>query len=187
MQPWHEGPDLHELWKPCRVEGSRVEPELDVALSCAEALADLHAKGWAHGDVQPSHFIVGHRRAQLIDLALAHGQPVVEAVDFPFRGGLVHYEAPESSRSVLAHGTAVPTLEADVYVLGATFFISATGTRAVAYPDDAPRPVQRQAVVDGPHRPVTVPGVFGELIGEMPRPGPADRPTIGEVCEALDC
>lgn len=117
------------MWKPCRVEGSRVEPELDVALSCAEALADLHAKGWAHGDVQPSHFIAGHRRAQLIDLALAHGQPVVEAVDFPFRGGLVHYEAPEISRSVLAHGTAVPTLEADVYALGATFFISATGTR----------------------------------------------------------
>lgn len=185
VQPWHEGPDLWELWKPCRVEGSTVEPKLDVALSCAEALADLHIKGWAHGDVQPAHFIIGHRQAQLIDLALAHGQPIVEAFDFPFRGCLVHYEAPEISRSVLADGTAVPTPEADVYALGAAFFISATGTRAVAYPDDAPRPVQRQAVVDGPHRPVTVPGAFGELIEEMLRPNPADRPTIGEVCKAL--
>lgn len=53
----------------------------------------------------------------------------------------------------------------------------------VAYPDDAPRPVQGQAVAEGAHRPVSVRGVFGVLIEEMLRPDPADRPTSTEVCE----
>lgn len=69
--------------------------------------------------------------------------------DFPFRGCLVHYEAPEIARSVLATGEAEPTEEADIYALGASLLISATGWRAMEYPDDAPRSVQREAVANG--------------------------------------
>ncbi|WP_422641081.1 protein kinase domain-containing protein [Streptomyces formicae] len=186
IQPWREGPDLYQLWEPCRRQVSSVEPHASVALGCVEALAELHAKGWAHGDIQPAHFIIGPERTHLIDLALARGGHVPEGYDFPFRGCLVHYEAPEISRSVLATGEAEPTQEADIYALGASLLISATGRRAVEYPDDAPRPVQRQAVAKGHHRPVTVPGELGNLIEAMLSPTPEERPTITEAVNALN-
>lgn len=185
VQPWREGPSLYQLWETCRAEGSSVEPHQSVALSCVEALAELHIKGWAHGDVQPAHFIVGPDRTHLIDLALAKGAQLPLGLDFPFRGCLVHYEAPEISRSVLENGEAEQTQAGDIYALGASLLISATGMRAVEYPDDAPRPVQRQAVVDGRHREVTIPGRMGRLVRDMLRYDPKDRPTIYEVGKAL--
>ncbi|WP_037887600.1 protein kinase domain-containing protein [Streptomyces viridochromogenes] len=185
FQPWREGPDLYQLWEPCRRPDSSIAPHTSVALGCVEALAELHAKGWAHGDVQPAHFIIGPERTHLIDLALARGGDVPESYDFPFRGCLVHYEAPEIARSVLDTGEAEPTQEADIYALGASLLISATGWRAVEYPDDAPRPVQREAVANGRRRAVRVPGELGDLIDAMLSHAPEDRPTIYEVGKAL--
>lgn len=185
LQPWHDGPDLYRLWEPCREKDSPVESPAIVALGCVEALAELHAKGWAHGDVQPAHFIIGLERTHLIDLALARGGHVPEEYDFPFRGCLVHYEAPEIARSVLTTGEAEPTPEADIYALGASLLISATGRRAVEYPDDASRTEQRRAVASGKRRPVRAPGELGDLIDTMLSPAPGDRPTIQEVREAL--
>ncbi|GCB48231.1 protein kinase [Streptomyces sp. NL15-2K] len=185
FQPWHEGPDLYRLCEPCRRPDSSIAPHTSVALGCVEALAELHAKGWAHGDVQPAHFIIGSERTHLIDLALARGGHVPEGYDFPFRGCLVHYEAPEIARSVLDTGEAKPTPEADIYALGASLLISATGWRTMEYPDDAPRSVQREAVADGRRRPVKAPGELGELIDAMLSHAPGDRPTIYEVGKAL--
>ncbi|MFD7677568.1 protein kinase [Streptomyces sp. NPDC060187] len=185
VQPWHDGPDLHDLWMPVRKEGSKVEPHMSVALSCAQALGDLHSKGWAHGDVQPAHFIIGLDSTSLIDLALAHGHWIPDGYDFAYRGCLVHYEAPEISNAILETGEAVPTFESDVYGLGASLLLSSTGWRAVEYPDDAPRSVQRQAVAEGNRRPVSAPGKLGPLVDAMLSRNPADRPTIGEVIAAL--
>lgn len=140
VQPWREGTSLYDLWEPCRAQRAAKEPDPGDALSCAQAVAALHSKGWAHGDIQSAHLIVGQDGTELIDLALAHGGLIPDVYDFRFPGCLVHYEAPEISKSVLATGYAVPTMEADVYALGASLFISATGWRAVAYPDDAPAP-----------------------------------------------
>ncbi|GAA3255110.1 hypothetical protein GCM10010469_17210 [Streptomyces labedae] len=89
------------------------------------------------------------------------------------------------ARSVLATGEAEPTQEADIYGLGASLLISATGLRAMEYPDDAPRPVQREAVANGKRRPVKAPGPLGELIDAMLSYTPEDRPTIYEVGNAL--
>ncbi|MET8981542.1 protein kinase [Streptomyces sp. NPDC004539] len=186
VQPWRSGPDLYRLWEPRRRREAPVEPHVSVAPGCVEALAEVHARGWAHGDVQPAHFIVGPDHVHLIDLALARGGDVPEVYDFPYRGCLVHYEAPEISRSVLATGRAEPTPEADVYALGASLLISATGWRAVEYPDDAPRSVQREAVADGRRRPVKAPGRLGELIDAMLSHDPKDRPTLQEAAEVLN-
>ncbi|MFD7259607.1 protein kinase [Streptomyces sp. NPDC059874] len=183
-QPWRQGDSLYDRWAPCR--DGEAQPNLGEAMSCAVALSGLHGMGWVHGDVQPAHFLLGEvGGAFLIDLALSIGGQIPRAYDFPYRGCLVHYEAPEISASVLESGTATPTQESDVYALGAALFISATGWRHVAYPDDAPRDVQRQAIVAGPHRPVNVPGVLGSLIPHMLSRSPADRPTSAEVCERL--
>ncbi|MFI9050671.1 protein kinase [Streptomyces sp. NPDC053427] len=184
-QPWREGEALFDLWEPGRHPTKPATPNLDQALSCAVALADLHAAGWTHGDVQPNHFVIGPAGSFLIDLGLARGGEVPEVYDFRYRGCLVHYEAPEISRSILETGTAVPTQEADVYALGASLFISATGWRHVPYPDDADRKDQRQAIVDRPHRKITVPGALGKLIEHMMSREPADRPTSAEVRQEL--
>ncbi|MEU5973787.1 protein kinase [Streptomyces sp. NPDC047315] len=185
VQPWHHGDSLYDLWQPHRAEGASTEPDPSEALSCAEAVAALHAAGWVHGDIQPSHLITSPVGTNLIDLALAHGGTVPAAYDFSYRGCLVHYESPEISRSVLETGTATPTEASDVYALGASLFISATGLRHVAYPDDASRRDQRQAIVDGPHRPVIVPGTLGKIIEATLSPTPTDRPTSREVCDEL--
>ncbi|QIY57008.1 protein kinase [Streptomyces sp. RPA4-5] len=184
-QPWREGESLHRVWEPHRHPKEPTAPDPEEARSCAAALAKLHEDGWAHGDVQPNHFVIGPTGTFLIDLALAHGGEVPEDYDFRYRGCLVHYEAPEISRSILDSGTATPTKEADVYALGASFFLSATGRRHVPFPDDASRRDQRRAIVDKPHRPITVPGAQGRLIEQMMSRDPADRPSSTEVCQAL--
>ncbi|MEV6730038.1 protein kinase [Streptomyces sp. NPDC051364] len=185
-QPWRNGDSLYELWEPHRFETSPPTPDLGEALSCAVALATLHEKGWVHGDVQPAHFVIGRSAGTfLIDLGLAQGGKVPREYDFSYHGCLVHYEAPEISGSVLRTGYAVPTRESDVYGLGASLFISATGSRHVDYPDDAERWEQRRAIVDKPHRDVNVPGVLGKLIEAMMSRRIADRPSSTEVCEEL--
>ncbi|MFJ8931574.1 protein kinase [Streptomyces sp. NPDC102364] len=183
IQPWHEGPDLQQLWERHRVDGT--VPSVTTALECAGALAGLHAKGWAHGDVQPMHFLIGPTRTHLIDLALAQGKPVAAEVDFPHRGCLVHYEAPELSRQVLEDGQASPTQASDIYGLGASLLMAARSRRAVTYPDDAPRPVQRKAIVEGNRRPVNVDGPLGELVEHMLSYKPTDRPTLQQVINSM--
>lgn len=185
IQPWHGGLSLHDKWAECRRPGRATPPDRPDAVAAATALADLHRTGWVHGDVQPAHLILDATGATLIDLGLARGGYVPPRWDFPYRGCLVHYEAPEIARSVLAHGTARPTRESDVYALGASLLISATGWRHVAYPDDAPREEQRRAVVENPHRPVTIAGDLGTVVDAMLSHRPADRPTAAEVRDTL--
>ncbi|MFH9421235.1 protein kinase [Streptomyces sp. NPDC017529] len=185
-QPWHAGTDLYELWGPHRSGEINIPFDLAPALACATKLAALHDRNWIHGDIQPAHFIIGSDGgATVIDLALAQGGSLPGELDLPYPGCLVHYESPEISRSVLEKGTATPTTASDVYGFGASLFMSATGWRHVEYPDDAPRSVQRKAVAAVPHRPVTVPGMFGKLIEAMLSPAPGDRPTSAEVCSVL--
>ncbi|MFG3349244.1 protein kinase [Streptomyces sp. NPDC048018] len=185
VQPWHSGPSLYDKWAPHRAPGNKAVPSRLDALASATALANLHRSGWVHGDVQPAHLIMGSAGATLIDLGLARGGHVPARWDFPYKGCLVHYEAPEIARSVLAHGTAEPTRESDVYALGASLLISATGWRHVAYADDASREEQRQAIVDKPHRPVVIAGELGRLTDAMLSYHPSDRPTADEICTAL--
>ncbi len=183
-QPWRSGVSLYELWTPHRAEPAP-QPDLQEVLSCVAALANLHRKRWIHGDIQPAHLILGRAGTFLIDLALAQGGQIPDSLDFAYRGCLVHYEAPEIARSVLQNGFAIPTRESDVYALGSSLFISVTGRRHVAYPDDADRRDQRKAIADGPNRSVEIPGPLGPLIGAMMLRRPSERPTATEVCREL--
>ncbi|MGW2231597.1 hypothetical protein [Streptomyces formicae] len=82
---------------------------------------------------------------------------------------------------MLATGTATPSPAADVYALGASLLISATGIRAMEYPDHAEREEQRQAVVDNKRRPFDLPGSFGVMVDRMLSYEPYDRPALSEV------
>lgn len=184
-QPWRFGNSLYDRWGHHRAGPEYPEPDLRDAAQCVAALAALHRKRWVHCDIQPAHLIMGSERTFLIDLALAQGGPVPDDVDFAYRGCLVHYEAPEIARSVLQTGFAIPTRESDIYALGASLMISATGKRHVQYPDDADRRDQRRAIADGPRQRVEIPGLLGSLLTAMMARLPRDRPTADDVSREL--
>lgn len=182
VQPWHDGDDLWSLWS-----GRRDDPSAPIdyltAAECVESVDRLHSDGWCHGDIQPAHLIVtgGTDGVRLIDLAFARGGTLSGLYEFPYPGCLVHYESPEISRNVLAAGTAAPSPSADVYALGASLLIAATGMRAMVYPNDAERRVQRQAVVDNRRRLFDLPDPFGSMLDQMLSYEPYDRPALSEV------
>jgi tRNA A-37 threonylcarbamoyl transferase component Bud32 len=85
---------------------------LALAAGAAQELAELHAAGWAHGDLQPDHVILEGKVTRIIDLACAQGP-----ADVPFyvhRGGLAHTTAPEVADLILSseeHITLTPEAE----------------------------------------------------------------------------
>ncbi|MGW2376611.1 protein kinase domain-containing protein [Kitasatospora sp. NPDC001683] len=124
LEPAHRGDDTPAIRRSI----------LTAAAEAAEALADLHAAGWTHGDLQPDHVVFEHDAVRIIDLACAQGP-----VALPFyvhRGGLAHTTAPEIATLILDttdHITTTP--EADVWSLAASLFWSWTRTPPTDYRD----------------------------------------------------
>ncbi|MFJ4597241.1 MULTISPECIES: hypothetical protein [unclassified Kitasatospora] len=55
VTPWLVGPSTWQALRPLRKgEGGRDEA-LAAAVGLCRAVADLHAEGWVHGDLQPQH------------------------------------------------------------------------------------------------------------------------------------
>lgn len=94
-------------------------------ISLYSCLNILHSSGWAHGDVQPAHFIREHSgRMDLIDLGLA------QSIDHPvdsYQGGLVHFNAPEICRDILDGNRVAATPQSDVFSLASVVFFAVTG------------------------------------------------------------
>jgi len=81
---WVEGITPCRLFTPARRGGdspARRDSILRVALNIIDRLAQLHALGWRHADLQPAHILVSDTTVRLIDFALAQGphpfQPAV--------------------------------------------------------------------------------------------------------------
>ncbi|MBK7579640.1 MAG: sigma 54-interacting transcriptional regulator [Myxococcales bacterium] len=91
----------------------RQQLALVVARDVGEALADLHASGFAHGDVKPANIVVERARrvlrARLVDLGLA-----TRAEETSVRGGTRRYLAPES----LAPDSLGDARARDLFALG---------------------------------------------------------------------
>jgi serine/threonine protein kinase len=107
---------------------------LTAAAGAAEALAELHAAGWTHGDLQPDHFVFEDGTVRISDLACAQGPVAVPF--YVHRGGLAHTTAPEIAALIIGtadHITTTP--EADVWSLAASLFWSWTRTPPTDYRD----------------------------------------------------
>jgi serine/threonine protein kinase len=84
----------------------------------SSALRYLHAQGVLHLDVKPGNIIVGGGRARLIDLSLAQAPGLV-----PAGRGTPSYLSPEQGVGGLVTGAS------DVWGLGLTLFVAATGVK----------------------------------------------------------
>ncbi|WP_179893235.1 MULTISPECIES: protein kinase domain-containing protein [Streptomyces] len=161
---------------------------LGIARTWAERLAQLHAAGWAHADVQPTNTLVTKAgAAAVIDYALACGPG--DRPRLPYRGALTHTTAPEIAGAILSttactHIRAEPP--ADIWGLGASLFWCWTGHRPVSYEDGAPREDKLKAISKAATLPLgdVRPWAFTEfekVIRACLAPAPEERPSAPDL------
>lgn len=101
--------------------------------SIARTYAPIHEKGFLHGDVQPPHVFIEQETGQVVLLDWGLGQRIGSA-DNCYRGGFVHYAAPEIAKGTLEQSEHIEyDVLAEVYSLGAMFYFLYTGETAVDY------------------------------------------------------
>lgn len=91
-----------------------------------QKVGDLHDFGFVHGDLQPQHFLVDdENEIHLLDTEFVTKR---KDVNKNYRGGLVHFNAPEVAEAILEEASQVPldTLT-DIYALAAVVFTTYTG------------------------------------------------------------
>ncbi|MGW7446467.1 protein kinase domain-containing protein [Kitasatospora sp. NPDC054795] len=193
VTPWLTGPSTWQIFRPVRKDGCRKVEALAAAVGLCRAVADLHAAGWVHGDLQPAHGIHGEDgTVRLLDFAWTRR---IDSTPWTtFNGTMIHLTAPELAARIINGPQPVQTtLTADVYALAATLWTCVTGTWPLDYATaglETETPVDeiRKAIA---HR--TVP-----MSTAMPWPAlqtrlrhvllaaPDDRPTAAELAESTE-
>jgi serine/threonine protein kinase len=183
---WRDGITPHRLLAPARRgddSPARREGILRATIAVTDRMAQLHALGWLHADLQPAHILLGPTAVDLIDFALAQG-PHQFPSDVAYRGGMVHFTAPETAAHILAtpdDQSVVIDERAEVYAFAAILHLAWTGLPPTAYThDQAPLRDKIKDVAHGCHhdlaaiRPWPWPA-FENALRHALRPEPADR------------
>ena len=176
---WVAGQSVYRYVKELR---DRPEPDtkpkrLELFAAMFAKVAELHAAGYLHGDLQPDHFRWTDNTVQLLDFALTHHTDE----DFDYPGALVHFSAPEVCAQQLAGSSAghdspghcSPVRydeQAELYSLAAVVFFLYTGQLSVDYGnEDAKLDLEkkRERIAQG-HR-TTFVGAGFEGAGAEPR------------------
>jgi eukaryotic-like serine/threonine-protein kinase len=170
-----EGPRLSTL---IRRHGVDLEQLLPLALNLCSVLHYLAREGVVHLDVKPRNIIMG-AEPRLIDLSIA--RPVDELALLRSPAGTDAYMAPEQCDPERFGELGPP---ADVWGLGATLYEAISRRRPFAGLDDASRfPQLRQSPPPLDRR---VPAPVAAAVMSCLEFRPADRPTAGELGDALE-
>lgn len=173
--PWWPGTAVHHHFAAFRQApadpGSRQQAAAAAARAAA-AVADLHATGWAHGNLQPDHILLAASETRLLSLAQAHGSShcLPDDLAVPYSGGSRHLLAPELDEQFRDRAAVVPTAAADVYALAGTLVASMTGTW--------PRLARSRNAPVGWSR-------LDTLLATAMAVHPGDRPTATELADEL--
>ncbi|WP_030299070.1 hypothetical protein [Streptomyces katrae] len=193
LTDWLEGPSTWEVFAPVRAGGADRQHALAAAADLCSAVAVLHAAGWVHADLQPSHGIHTPDGVKLIDLAWAWRPGWDQGNNF--NGGMTHLLSPELAAAIITGDKpVVVTPAADVYALAGTLWACATGTWPLDYQAAAIDPQTctphelRQHIATGR---VPVPAnlpwpELQEVLLPVLLDDPANRPTAGELGKALE-
>ncbi|MFF3765549.1 serine/threonine-protein kinase [Streptomyces sp. NPDC001922] len=140
----------------------------------AEALADVHTHGVTHRDLKPHNIILSPVGPQLIDFGIARGAEQTALTQVGQAPGTPGYTAPE----VITHNRVSGA--ADVFALGATMAVAATGRRP--YGEGSMESVTYRVV----HGEIDLDGVepgLAELIRACVARDPSDRPDPSGIIE----
>ena len=168
-----EGPRLSTL---IRRFGLIIEQLLPLALNLCAALHYLSRERVVHLDVKPSNVIMAGA-PRLIDLSVARTFDRLRTLRSPV--GTDAYMAPEQCDPPRFGDIGPP---ADVWGLGATLYEALVRERA--FPDDGDRlPQLRRAPAAFPDN---VPVALAALVAPCLERDPSNRPTAGELADALE-
>lgn len=149
-----------------------------VGIEAAQALEVAHVNGYVHRDIKPANLLFGDDgRLRIADFGLASS--LLEAAFTEPGGGAigtVKYAVPEQ-----ATGARLDA-KADIYALGLVLIEAVTGTIPLLAETMAGIIMRRGKEA------VPVPEAMGPLrpiLERMGQPDPVDRPTAGQVIEAL--
>ncbi len=194
---WLDGITVHRHFTPARHgddSPARRDSILHAAVDIADRLAQFHALGWLHADLQPAHILLGPTTVHLIDFALAQGPHSLQP-DVTYRGGMVHFTTPETAAHILATSDDQPiTIDerAEVYALAAVLHLAWTGLPPTAYThDQAPWRDKLKDVAQGrQHDPAAIRPwpwpAFENALRHALTPEPKDRiPSMTRFRDAL--
>ena len=169
-----EGPRLSTL---IRRHGVDLEQLLPLALNLCSVLHYLAREDVVHLDVKPRNIIMG-AEPRLIDLSIARSLDELRELRSP--AGTDAYMAPEQCDPALFDRLGPP---ADVWGLGATLYEAIARRRP--FDDDGMRfPQLRAAPLPLDRR--RVPAPVAAAVTSCLEPRPANRPTAGELGDALE-
>ncbi|MFJ6611771.1 protein kinase [Streptomyces sp. NPDC091289] len=143
----------------------------------AEALRDIHRAGVIHRDLKPSNVLLTDGGPKVIDFGISRPYDSDLRTETGKLIGSPPYMAPEQFQRPREVGPP-----ADVFALGAVIVHAATGRGP--FDSDSPYIVAYQVVHDQPDL-SGVPEELAPLVGRCLAKDPGDRPTPGEVMEAL--
>ncbi|MFE4973634.1 hypothetical protein ACFRAR_16165 [Kitasatospora sp. NPDC056651] len=193
VTPWLSGPSTWQVFRPLRKGKGGKSEALTAAAGLCRAVADFHADGWVHGDLQPAHGIHGEDgTVRLLDFAWSRR---LDSTPWPtFGGTMIHLTAPELAARIINGPQPVETTQtADVYALAGTLWTCATGTWPLDYDTagldkDAPVEAIRKAIA---HRAIPMstampwPALQARLRYAL-LAAPDDRPTAAELTRLIE-
>ena len=159
--------------------GEQLETVVEAMARIAETLAIVHDKyGLAHRDIKPGNLYHLDGDWLVGDFGLVHIPDVDELTRSNRPIGPLHFAPYEM---IVSPDTADP-MPADVYSLGKTLWVLATGQR---FPPEGHQSVRQRDFLIAKSRPHAHASDLDRLIDRMTLMNPADRPKMAEVAADL--
>ncbi|WP_274559280.1 hypothetical protein [Streptomyces spiramyceticus] len=164
---------------------------LTAAIDLCRTVAEFHASGWVHSDLQPTHGIHAIDGVRLIDFAWAW--PVGKQRPPGFEGTMIHLTAPELATCINDGEPVIPDVSADVYALAGALWTCITGRWPLDYAAAGATPgtlttAELRVLIANRRAPLDEATPWPELQGVL-RPvllaGNRDRPTAGELADLI--